>query len=168
LHKEGALMAVINLHIDTKAEKYTQKGPRYIARLHAVDGEIVAVSTEPLFAACRELLKRGISGQIRSYRSGTLCWEGEIEEFARLMVYENDREGPYIAKWHPPAPMTEQVKEKLQRRTQSPNGRSPAAVLPPRVADTPLATKAAGGEAAGYPHGLSLITTTRKSLLDTV
>ena len=158
---------MIQLYIDPKAVKHTRKGPWYNARLHAPDGEIIVCSTEPLFAACRELVARGITGPIRFFRNSTLCCKGDIEELATLTVYENDRDGPYIVKWQPPVPMTEQVKAKLQRRTRSPNGRSPSAVSPSRVPDTPLVTKATGGEAAGCSHG-SLIKATRTWLLDPV
>jgi hypothetical protein len=38
----------VDLHIDPKPVKYTQKGPWYTARLHMPDGEILVCSTEPL------------------------------------------------------------------------------------------------------------------------
>jgi hypothetical protein len=89
----------IELHIEPAAVKYTQKGPCYDARLHRPDGEIIACSTEPLFAACRELLKRGITGNVRKYRNGTIAMQGDIEHFAGLTVCETDHRGPEIRKW---------------------------------------------------------------------
>src|SRR5687768_14789071 len=91
----------IDLHIDPDAMKYTQKGPWYNARLHRPDGEIIACSTEPLFAACRELVKGGITGHIRKYRNGVLSTEGDIETLAGLTVFETETQGPRICKYRP-------------------------------------------------------------------
>jgi hypothetical protein len=123
----------IDLHIEPKAVKHTQKGPYYNARLQRPDGEIIVCSTEPLFAACRELVKRGITGNIRKYRNGVLSAEGDIEQFAGLTVVESDTEGPVIRKYHehPRA-----VVRRAQKTVETLSG----------VPDTPRATKAAGGE----------------------
>jgi hypothetical protein len=95
---------MIDLHTDPNAVKCTQKGPLYNARLHRPDGEIVACSTEPLFAACRELVKRGITGHIRKYRLGVLSTEGDIETLAELTVFETETQGPRICKYRPMPP----------------------------------------------------------------
>ena len=92
-------MRSINLHIDPDPVKYTRKGPWYNARLHRPDGELIACSTEPLFAACRELVKRGITGHIRKYRNGVLSAEGDIETLAGLTVFEAETQGPRICKY---------------------------------------------------------------------
>jgi len=89
----------IELHIEPAAARYTKKGPCYNARLHHPDGEIISCSTEPLFAACRELVKRGITGHVRKYRHGVLSAEGDIEQLAGLTVIENDRGDFYIGKY---------------------------------------------------------------------
>jgi hypothetical protein len=94
----------VDLHIDPKAMKYTQKGPWYNARLHTFDGKVLVCSTEPLFAACRELVKRGITGHIRKYRNGVLSAHGDIEELAGLTVCESDSRGPVIRKHRPMPP----------------------------------------------------------------
>src|SRR5215207_10569022 len=101
---------MIDLHIDPDAVKYTQKGPWYNARLHRPDAEIVACSTEPLFAACRELVKRGITGQIRKYRTGVLSTEGDIETLAGLTVFETETLGPRICKYRQMPPRRVTVK----------------------------------------------------------
>src|SRR5688572_13626401 len=97
---KAVLLKTIDLHIEPRAVKHTAKGPWYNARLHTPDGEVVACSTEPLFAACRELVKRGITGNIRKYREGVLSAEGDIEQFAGLTVVETDTEGLVIRKYH--------------------------------------------------------------------
>jgi hypothetical protein len=126
-------LKTIDLHIESTAVRHTAKGPWYDARLHSPDGEIIVCSTEPLFAACRELVKRGITGNIRKYREGVLSAEGDIEQFARLTVVETDTEGPVIRKYHehPRA-----VLRRGQKTVETLSG----------VPDTPRATKAAGGE----------------------
>jgi hypothetical protein len=100
----------IDLHIDRDAMKYTQKGPWYNARLHRPEGEIIACSTEPLFAACRELVKRRITGHIRKYRNGVLSAEGDIETLAGLTVFETESQGPRICKYRPMPPRRVTVK----------------------------------------------------------
>jgi hypothetical protein len=94
----------IHLHIEPKAMKSTQKGLCYNARLHHPNGEVIACSTEPLFAACRELVKRGISGHVCKYRNGVLSTEGDIETFAGWAVFENETQGPRICKYRPMPP----------------------------------------------------------------
>lgn len=91
----------VDLHIDSDAVKYTKKGPWYNAKLHRPDGEIIACSTEPLFAACRELVRRGITGHIRKYRDGVLSTEGDIETLAGLTVFETETQGPRVCKYRP-------------------------------------------------------------------
>jgi hypothetical protein len=73
-------------------------------------GEIVACSTEPLFAACRELVKHGITGQIRKYRNQVLSIEGDIETLAGLTVLETETQGPRICKYRPMPPRCVAVK----------------------------------------------------------
>jgi hypothetical protein len=119
-----AIFESIDLHIDPEAVKYTQKGPWYNARLHRPDGEIIVCSTEPLLAACRELVKRGISGHIRKYRAGLLSTEGDIETFAGLTVFETERQGPRIRKYRPMPLRPVTVK-------------APAAVLSPEAVGQP-------------------------------
>jgi hypothetical protein len=109
--------------------KYTQKGPCYNARLQRPDGEIIACSTEPLFAACRELVKRRVTGWIRKYRNGVLSAEGNIEQLAGLTIYETNSCGPNIRKWHPPVPMTAKAKAELRMASCRGTPRSPAAVM---------------------------------------
>ena len=121
----------IDLHIEPRAVKHTERGPWYIARLHTPDGEVIACSTEPLFAACRELVKRGITGHIRKYRDGMLCTEGDIEQLAGLTVRENDTDGIRIRKY---VPFSRQEKPRT-------------AETPSEMRDQPPATKAAGASA---------------------
>jgi hypothetical protein len=52
-----------------------------------------------LFAACRELVERGVTGWIRKYRDGTLSTDGDIETLAGLTVRENDTDGTRIRKY---------------------------------------------------------------------
>jgi hypothetical protein len=49
------------------------------------------------------LLKRGITGQIRKWRNGTLSAEGDIEQFAGLTIRETRKSGPTARKYseHP-------------------------------------------------------------------
>jgi hypothetical protein len=90
----------IDLYIDHQAVKHTGKGPWYNARLHRPDSEIIACSTEPMFAACRELVARGITGPVRKWRGETLSAEGDIEQFAGLSVEEGDKP-PRVRRWRP-------------------------------------------------------------------
>jgi hypothetical protein len=90
---------IVEIYIEPTAVKYPQKGPCYNARLQRPHGEIIACSTEPLFAACRELVKRGITGHVRKYRNCTISMQGDIEHFAGLTVCETDHRGPEIRKW---------------------------------------------------------------------
>jgi hypothetical protein len=136
----------INLHIETTPVKHTAKGPVYNARLHTPHGEIIVSSIEPLFAACRELVKRGITGHVRKFRDGELCAEGGIERFAKLTVCETDKIGPYLGKWRPPTPMTDGAKQRARKSSKPPYASSPTAVSPAEVLNMPPATKAAGGE----------------------
>jgi hypothetical protein len=119
----------VELHIEPTAVKYTQKGPCYNARLRRPDGEIIACSTEPLFAACRALVKRGDTGHIRKYRDGMLCTEGDIEQLAGLTVSETDSEGVRVRKYKPMPPRGRQVA-------------APAVVLP-------IIASRVGGESSG-------------------
>jgi hypothetical protein len=112
--KDNSGSLTYDIHIDSKSVKHTTKGAWYNARLSSRDGEIIACSTEPLFAACRELVKRGITGHVRKFRDGMLCAEGDIEQFAGLTVRENDSEGIRIRQFEP-----------FSRRVQAPGAETP-------------------------------------------
>ena len=139
----AVLLKTIDLHIEPRAVKHTAKGPWYNARLHRPDGETIVCSTEPLFAACRELVNRGITGNIRKYREGVLSAEGDIEQFAGLTVVETDKEGPVIRKYH------EHPRAVLRRGQKM-------AEAPSEVPDMSPATKAAGGETRDPSHGAAI------------
>ncbi len=78
---------------------------RWQVNLGAPDGEIIlAAATEPMFAACRALKDRGLTGAVQFWRPGKAAPDFVIRDLASgagLTVTENTRTGPRIAKWQP-------------------------------------------------------------------
>jgi hypothetical protein len=80
--------------------------PRYSARLHSPDGEVIVESSPtPFFAAARLLRARGMIGQIELWDTQRPFprTRGDIAAMAGLTVIETDEAGPYIAR-HMPFP----------------------------------------------------------------
>ncbi|QIG48807.1 hypothetical protein G5V57_14365 [Nordella sp. HKS 07] len=77
------------------------RGPRYQVRMNKPDGMIIVESTrEPLFAAARVLLARGITGKLELWDfTRSFCrMQGDIERLARLTVAE-DKNGIGLRKY---------------------------------------------------------------------
>jgi hypothetical protein len=134
---------IVDVHVDQVPAKHTAKGPAYNVRLHAPDGKVIACSTEPLFAGCRELLRRGITGHVRKIRDGMLCGEGDIEHLAGLTVSETRTRSPELRKY-------QEYPIAVSRGGQK------TAETPSEVPDTPPATKAAGGEMRDHSHSAAI------------
>lgn len=64
--------------------------------VHFEGQEIVANSYDPEFAACRELLARGIKGKVTTYRDGQPCMTLDIEKAANRRTRDNKTGTPVI------------------------------------------------------------------------
>ena len=72
-----------------------------------LDDEVsVAQSWSPEFAACRAMKKRGLTGRVEFFWAG-VPYPGlivrDLGQGANLCVIEEDRRGPALKEWRPPA-----------------------------------------------------------------
>lgn len=87
--------------VDVERTKLGARGYRYRV-WH--NGEILVENTgEPMGAAARALVDKGVTGRMQMRRLGSLMidMEGLIAVSATLTVSEGNDHGPRIAKWKP-------------------------------------------------------------------
>jgi hypothetical protein len=66
--------------------------------------EIVAQSWSPMFAACRALKARGLSGPVEFFRTGvprSCAIIRDLVEGAEMRIVEDECRGPVLRKWKP-------------------------------------------------------------------
>lgn len=83
-----------HLRIYAELRGYGARGPRYQVRMNKPDGMVIVnATTEPLFAAARVLLSKGVTGKLQLWDSRRpYCrLQGEIERLAGMTVSEGDR-----------------------------------------------------------------------------
>jgi hypothetical protein len=81
-----------------------KRGPLYCARLGSLTGPVLVKSTlEPLLAAARVLLSRGITGQAELWDAHFPCPRlyGDIEHMAKWTVREDEETSPTFVPWRP-------------------------------------------------------------------
>jgi hypothetical protein len=95
--------------VDTKTQCVTHRvdlTPAQHGRANMFyNGELIGVSSEPLFASARWLLEHGkgyAKDTIETYRGSTMSMRAKVGLAAKLTVRETDAgEGPRFAKWKP-------------------------------------------------------------------
>lgn len=96
-------MTTDRMHITITPAKLTPKGQRYEVRLGA---ELLVTSRTPLFAAARELEKRGHSPDtiliMCHAGSDTASLRSTLGAAAKLTVIENETAGPRFSRYRPP------------------------------------------------------------------
>ena len=99
---------------------------------------ITARGVSPIFGLCRKLVEAGQDPDrpLEAFRGDVMCIRvRSIGEAAKLVVRENQRTGPYLAKWSP--------FDSDARRSH--RGRQPAAQNPQALAQGPDSTKESPG-----------------------
>jgi hypothetical protein len=70
-----------------------------------LDGEeLVARSWSPMFAACRALKARGLSGRVEFFRAGVphpCAIVRDLVQGAELRIHDDECQGPILKKWQP-------------------------------------------------------------------
>lgn len=83
-----------HLRIYAQLRGYGVRGPRYQVRMNKPDGMVIVdATTEPLFAAARVLLSKGVTGKLQLWDNvRPYCrLQGDIERLAGMTVSEGDR-----------------------------------------------------------------------------
>lgn len=82
-----------HLRVYAELRGYGARGARYLVRMNRPDGMVIVnATTEPLFAAARVLLSKGVTGKLQLWdRSRPYCrMQGDIERLAGMTVSEGD------------------------------------------------------------------------------
>jgi hypothetical protein len=82
-----------HLRVYAELRGYGARGPRYQVRMNKPDGMVIVnATTEPLFAAARVLLSKGVTGKLQLWDSiRPYCrLQGDIERLAGMTVSEGD------------------------------------------------------------------------------
>lgn len=82
-----------HLRIYAELRGHGARGPRYQVRMNKPDGMVIVnATTEPLFAAARVLLSKGVTGKLQLWDAiRPYCrLQGEIERLASMTVSEGD------------------------------------------------------------------------------
>lgn len=80
-----------HLRIYAELQSHGARGPRYQVRMNRADGMVIVnATTEPLFAAARVLLSKGVTGRLQLWDSARpFCrLQGDIERMAAFTVSE--------------------------------------------------------------------------------
>lgn len=94
--------AIMITEIILAEARWSKAGTRYCVTLH--DGEIlIASARDPEHEAARELLNRGITGDLITRWSGssTIAMRLDIETAAKSRIVEGARTPPLLAVWRP-------------------------------------------------------------------